>query len=294
MRVPERYRWIVSSIGTQRPTEAGQAALVISWLVAFLLRFGLSLEEADQWALENFCRHASVSRNDVSMNRLVYSIRNIYAELRAKEWIDSDPATDLRWKFDRQGRDTLDVDLVAVEALLEHLEARRQADLLEETARDRLVVQLAVDVSAACSELSALNHADMGSHCAIRIAVGTPRERIGRLSPQGLAYRSTYFDHRRDLFGVRSEALFTSARGARERLPIRSIANIIQLQIDNAGLTGRITPADLGRYGAAKLIAEGVAPQDALLMIGYKRIPRLLRGGEPDPDLLPAFHPLHW
>lgn len=100
---------------------------------------------------------------------------------------------------------------------------------------------------------------------------------------QALAYRSTYFSHRRDLFGVGSEALFASARGVRERLPIRSIANIIQAQIANAGLTGRITSADLGRYGAAKLIAEGVAPHDALLMIGYKRIPMPARGNELDP-----------
>ncbi|UPJ53418.1 hypothetical protein IVB30_20135 [Bradyrhizobium sp. 200] len=227
------------------------------------------------------------------MNRLVYSIRNIYAELRAKEWIDSDPAIDLRWKCDRQGRDTLDIDLNAVEALLKHLETRRQADLLEETARDRLVVQLAVDAGVACSELSELNHADTGSSGAIRIAVGTPRERIARLSPRGLAYSSTYFDHRRDLFGIGSDALFASVRGARERLPIRTIANIIQIQIANAGLTGRIMPADLGRYGTAKLIAEGVAPQDALLMIGYKRIPMPARGNELDPNILRACHPLH-
>lgn len=293
MRVPERYLWIVRSIGTRRATEAGQAGLVISWLVAFLLRFGLSLEKADERALETFCRHASETRNDASMNRLVYSIRNIYAELRAKDWIDSDPAMNLRWKYDRQGRDTLDVDLIAVEALLEHLEARRQADLLEETARDRLVVQLAVDASVACSELSALNHSDTGSNGAVRIAVGTPRERIARLSPQGFAYRSTYFGHRRDLFGIGSDALFASVRGARERLPIRTIANIIQVQIAKAGLTGRIMPADLGRYGAAKLIAEGVAPQDALLMIGFKRIPMPSRGNELPSDMLRAFHPLH-
>lgn len=61
-------------------------------------------------------------------------------------------------------------------------------------------------------------------------------------------------------------------RGSRTA-SIRTIANITQVQIANAGLTGRIMPADLGRYGAAKLIAEGVAAQDALLMIGYKRIP---------------------
>lgn len=293
MKVPERYLWIVSSIGTRRATEAGQVALVISWLVAFLLRFGLSLEQADQRSLEDFCRRASETRNDVSMNRLVYSIRNVYAELLAKGSIDADPAMNLRWKYDRHGRDTLDVDLVAVEALLKYLEARRQADLLEETARDQLVVQLAVDASAACSELSALNHADMGSHCAIRVAVGTARERIARLSPQGLAYRYNYFGHRRDLFGLGSDALFASARGARERLPIRTISNIIQLQIADAGLTGRIMPADLGRYGAAKLISEGAAPQDALLMIGYNRIPIRARGNESDPGILRAFHPLH-
>lgn len=293
MKVPERYQWIVRSIGTRRATEAGQAALVISWLVAFLLRFGLLLEEADQLTLKEFCRYASETRNDVSMNRLVYSVRTIYAELRVNDWIASDPTIDLQWKYDRHGRDTLDVDLVAVEALLRHLETQEQGDLQEETARDRLVAQLAVDTSAACSELSAMNLCDTGSRGAIRIAVGTPRERIARLSPQGLAYRSIYLDHRRDLFGLGSDALFASVRGARERLPIRTIANIIQVQIANAGLTGRIMPADLGRYGAAKLIAEGGAPQDALLMIGYKRIPLPARGKEPCPDILRAFHPLH-
>jgi hypothetical protein len=63
-----------------------------------------------------------------------------------KDWIYSDPTKNLRWKYDRHDRDTLDVDLVAVEALLTHLENRRQADLSDETARDRLVVQLAVDI----------------------------------------------------------------------------------------------------------------------------------------------------
>ncbi|MBR0689857.1 hypothetical protein JQ594_28365 [Bradyrhizobium manausense] len=292
MRVPEQYRWIVRAIGTRRATEAGQAALVIGWLVAFLLPFGLLLEQADQRALEDFCRHASDSRNDVSMNRLVYSVRNIYAELRAKDWIDCDPAMNLRWKCDRHDRDTFDIDLAAIEALLKHGESGRHTDLREDAARDRLLVRLAVDASVACSELSALNHAEMGRRGAIRIAIGTPRERIARLSPQGLTYSSIYLGHRRDLFGLGSDALFASARGARQRLPIRSIANIIQEQIADAGLTGRITPADLGRYGAAKLMSEGMPSQDAILMIGYKRIPAA-RSNEPCLDTLQKYHPLH-
>lgn len=102
-----------------------------------------------------------------------------------------------------------------------------------------------------------------------------------------------YFDLRRDLFGLGADALFAGARGARERLPIRSIANVIQEQIDDAGLTGRISPADLGLYGARKLISEGIAPQDVFLMVRSKGIPKPLRGGEPDPGILQGFHPLH-
>jgi hypothetical protein len=59
-------------------------------------------------------------------------------------------------------------------------------------------------------------------------------------------------DLRRDLFGLGSEALFVSTKGARE-----------------AGLEGRIIPADLARYPAAKLLSEGAGEQDAVGMIGY-------------------------
>lgn len=93
-----------------------------------------------------------------------------------------------------------------------------------------------MDAGASCSELSALNHVDIGRHCAIQIALGTPRERIARLSPGGIADCNVYLEQRRDLFGFGSDALFASARGSRERLPIRSIANIIQSQIDALGL----------------------------------------------------------
>lgn len=295
MIVPERYEWIVASIRNRRPTEAGQASLVIVWLVAFLLRFGLDLEDADEAALAEFCRVASISRTDVSMNRLVYTIRNIYSELHSRDWISVDPANDLGWKFRRQRRCTLDVDLVAVEDLLEHIDRRRNRAAAEEAVRNWLCVQLAVDAGASCSELSDLNIAHVGRKNAIRIASDGPRERIARLSPDAGVDLSIYLEHhRRDLFGLGSDALFASSRGRRERLPLRSIAEIIQMQIDDAGVTGRVYPADLARYSVAKLISEGAGAQDAIVMTGYKRVPGVSKETAPyGLNALETFHPLH-
>jgi site-specific recombinase XerD len=292
VNVPPKYEWIVASIGKRRPTEAGQARLIIVWLVAFLIRFGLVLEEADKTALNEFCRVASIRRTDVSMNRLVYTIRNIYSQLHSRNWISMDPANDLGWSFKRQRRYTLDIDLVAVEELLEHIDRRRTA-ATEEEVRNRLCVQLAVDTGASCSELSDLNVAHVGRNNAIRVASGRPRERIARLSPDAGADLSS-LEHRRDLFGLGSDALFASSRGSRERLPLRSIAQVIQMQIEDAGLTDRICPADLARYPVAKLISEGAGAQDAIIMVGYKRVPGV--SGETAPSgsgALKAFHPLH-
>jgi hypothetical protein len=60
-------------------------------------------------------------------------------------------------------------------------------------------------------------------------------------------------------------------------------------------LAARIAPADLGRYPAAKFISEGAGPQDAVPMIGYKRIPGVPKGPtEPHTsEALKNFHPLH-
>lgn len=294
MNVPDKYEWIVASIGKRRPTEAGQASLVIVWLVAFLIRFGLLLEEADKAALDEFCCAASISRTDVSMNRLVYTIRNIYSELHSRDWISVDPATDLGWTFKRQRRCTLDVDLVAVEELLEHIDRQRNGAPTEEEVRNRLCVQLAVDTGASCSELSDVNIAHVGRFNAIRIASGGPRERIARLSPDAGMDLSSYLGHRRDLFGLGSDALFASSRGRRERLPLRSIAQIIQMQIEDAGLTDRIWPADLARYPVAKLISEGACLQDAIVMTGYKRVPGVSKETAPcGLNALETFRPLH-
>jgi hypothetical protein len=67
VKVPGRYEWIVDSIRARRPTEAGQARLVILWLVAFLAHRGLPLEEADGSVLEAFCQRASLNRTDASI-----------------------------------------------------------------------------------------------------------------------------------------------------------------------------------------------------------------------------------
>jgi site-specific recombinase XerD len=295
VKVLGRYEWIVDSIRVRRPTEAGQARLVIAWLVAFLAHLGLLLEEADGSALEAFCHRASLSRTDASMNRLVFTIRNVYAELHSRDWVGLNPASSLRWTFCRQRRCTLDIDLSAIQELLEHMEYRRFRATSEEEVRNRCCVHLAVDAGLSCSELSALNVSDLGRNKTVLVATGEPRERIARLSPQGHLELSLYLDLRRDLFGLGSEALFVSTRGSRDRLPLRSIAQAIQTQIEEAGLEGRIIPADLGRHPAAKLISEGAAPHDAVLMLGYKRIP----GGNKGPttlrssDALKLFHPLY-
>ena len=66
------------------------------------------------------------------------------------------------------------------------------------------------------------------------------------------------------------------------------------MQIEDAGLTDRICPADLARYPVAKLMSEGAGPQDAIIMVGYKRVPGV--SGETAPSgsgALKAFHPLH-
>lgn len=293
MKAPAKYRWIVESIGARRRTEADQAGLVISWLVAFLLRLGVMLEGADARALESFCQHASMRRNDVSMNRLVYTIRNVYAELRSHGRIEDDPSRDLKWGCDRERRCTLEVDLASVEKLLDYVDHRRVPGATEETVRNGLIAQLAVDAGASCGELSGLNHVDLGTGCAVRIGRGTARERIARLSLKGSADCVTYLQSRRDLFGLGSEALFVSTRAARKRLPLKSVADIIQSQIDAAGLTDHIAPADLGRYAASKLLSEGASPQDALLVSGLRRIPGRGRSGPLEPDIFKGLHPLH-
>jgi hypothetical protein len=154
VKVPGKYEWIVDSIRARRPTEAGQARLVIAWLVAFLAHLGLLLEEADGSALAAFCHRASLSRTDASMNRLVFTIRNVYAELHSRDWVGLNPASDLRWTFCRQRRCTLDIDLGAVQELLEHIEYRRFRGTSEEEVRNRCCVHVAVDAGLSCSELS--------------------------------------------------------------------------------------------------------------------------------------------
>jgi hypothetical protein len=99
---------------------------------------------------------------------------------------------------------------------------------------------LAVDAGVSCSELSALNVSDLGRNRSVLVARGGPRERIARLSLEAHIDLSLYLELRRDLFGFGSEALFVSTRGARERLPLRSIAQAIQLQIENASLEERM------------------------------------------------------
>lgn len=293
MKAPAEYRWIVESIGARRRTEAAQAGLAIRWLVAFLLRLGMKLEEANARALQSFCQHASVRRNDISMNRLVYSIRNVYAELTSRGWIEDDPSRDLKWGFDRERRCTLEVDLTSVEKLLDYVDVQRVRGATKDTVRNGLIAQLAVDAGASCGELSGLDHVDLGTGCAVRIGRGTTRERIARLSHKGSADCVTYLQSRRDLFGLGSDALFVSSRGAKTRLPIRSIADIIQSQIDAAGLSDHISPSDLGRYAACKLLSEGASPQDALLVVGLRRIPGRSRCNPAQPGLFKGLHPLH-
>src|SRR5262249_6078392 len=130
---------------------------------------------------------------------------------------------------------------------------------------------------------------------ALLIASGEPRERIARLTRRAIADLSLYLEGRRDLFGFGSEALFVSFTGARDRLPLRTIASDIQSQIQSAGLEERIAPSDLARYPAAKLVSEGVTLQDAILMLGYKRIPTGSRSQTEASALEPLklFHPLH-
>jgi hypothetical protein len=89
------------------------------------------------------------------------------------------------------------------------------------------------------------------------------------------------------------EALFVSTRGLRERLPLRSIANAIQSQIDEVGLTHAIAPSDLGRYAVGKLLAEGIYPRDALLAVGFKRVPGQDRNRPSTDAIFGNFHPLH-
>jgi site-specific recombinase XerD len=124
---------------------------------------------------------------------------------------------------------------------------------------------------------------------------GQARERIARLSPGAYSELSLYLDLRRDLFGLGSEALFVSTKGSRDRLPLRSIAQAIQTQIDEAGLKGRINPSDLARYPAAKLVSEGAGQQDAILLLGYKSIPRASsdHAATPISGAFKLFHPLH-
>ncbi|WP_426418098.1 tyrosine-type recombinase/integrase [Bradyrhizobium genosp. A] len=295
MKVPDTYEWIVTSIGKTRPTEAGQVRLVIAWLVAFLVPLGLVLETADKATLDQFCGLASLQRSDVSMNRLVYTIRNVYAELHTKAWIKVNPADDLRWTFRAERRAAFDVDLVAVEELLDHIQSSQSKAASEEELRNMCCVQVAVDAGTSCGELAALNISHLDRRGAILIARGERRERIARLSPAAIKDLSRYLELRRDLFGFGAEALFVSSTGACDRLPLRSIACGIQIQIEDAGLQGRISPSDLGRYLAAKLISEGVPPHEAVLMLGYKRVPGVSRGNT---ETLPSsalkeFHPLH-
>jgi hypothetical protein len=56
-----------------------------------------------------------------------------------------------------------------------------------------------------------------------------------------------------------------------------------------------MNPVDLARYPAAKFISEGTAPQDAVLMLGYKRIPGVYKGPTMlrTSDALKLFHALH-
>jgi hypothetical protein len=84
MNVPAKYRWIVDSIAARRRTEADQVRLVICWLVAFYS------SSTPYWSrpTSTHCQRASARRNDASMNRLVYTIRNVYAELRSHGWDD--------------------------------------------------------------------------------------------------------------------------------------------------------------------------------------------------------------
>jgi site-specific recombinase XerD len=201
----------------------------------------------------------------------------------------------MRWTFCRQGRCTLDIELAAVEKLLEHIERRGHRSVSEEEVRNRCFVHVAVDAGVSCSELAALDIGHLRRHGAILVASGEPRERLARLSPEAYMDLSHYLDLRRDLFGYGSEALFVSGRGSRDRLPLRSIAQAIQAQIEDAGLEGRISPADLARYPAAKLVSEGAGPQDAILMLGYKRIPGASRSQTNAliSESLKHFHPLH-
>jgi hypothetical protein len=126
-------------------------------------------------------------------------------------------------------------------------------------------------------ELSALKLSDLGRNESVLVARGEPREQIARLSLGAHVDLSLYLELRRDLFGLGSEALFVGSKGSRGRLPLPSIAQAIQTQIGEAGLGGRIIPADIGRYSAAKLACEGAGEQDAVRMIGYKRIPVALK-----------------
>ena len=72
------------------------------------------------------------------------------------------------------------------------------------------------------------------------------------------------------------------------------IIQIIQMQIDDAGVTGRVYPADLARYPVAKLISEGAGAQDAIVMTGYRQVPGVPEETSPSgSDSLKAFHPLH-
>jgi hypothetical protein len=119
--IPGRSQQVIQIIGRY----SSLIETVIAWLVAFMAHLGLPLEGADGSVLEAFCDRASLSRTDASMNRFVFTIRNVYAELHSRDWIGLNPASGLQWKFLRQRRCTLDIDLTAVESLLEHIKGRR-------------------------------------------------------------------------------------------------------------------------------------------------------------------------
>jgi site-specific recombinase XerD len=292
MIVPAKYQWIVDSIAQRRPKEADQARLVICWLTSFLVGLGLLLEFADAKALNAFCQRASSRRNDVSMNRLVYTIKNVFAALLSHGWIERDPSHDLKWNCQNERRSTLDVDFEAIDRLLHYGRAGRRPHS-EESLRNSLIVQFAAETGALCGELSELNRTDLGNGGAVLLARGTARERLARLSPDGREACAAYFGARRNLFGLGSEALFVGTTGTEDRLPLRSIANAIQSLIDEAGLADLISPSDIGRYAAGKLLAEGACPKDALLAVGFKRVPGRGRNSKLVDGDFGNFHPLH-
>lgn len=278
------------------PAEAYNISIILPWFSEFLGRTNKDFLSADHLDLTAFCQERAKTRNERSMNRLIWSLRTAIQILVNAGLRTDNPALLLPFSANTTIPPNYSIKRAEVDALISWQRCRlQQAQGSRNPFELRgLVLGCLLAAGITVAELVGLDIADHSTN-GVTAGRNRSRERLVRLDELASAAVSEWVEYRASIPAA-DKSLFPASLPPWTRLGVKAISHVVARIIEAAGPRySHLTAGTLYRSMYAAIVEDGHGWNLAIGAGGWKTVPLVVR---PAPSIeklalmVERFHPL--